>query len=101
LKVEMTVHRTAVFILAAAGAIALGATMETGSAQSSDGARQVKTQTAVSAPKARARTRIRVTPRYENPGPNSVRQCTSWLAEEYRARGTVIVPHMSCWWERR
>jgi hypothetical protein len=101
LKVEMTVHRTAVFILVAAGAIALGAIMETASAQSSDSAPQVKSQSAVSAQKARARTRIRVTPRYEYPGPNAVRQCTSWLAEEHRASGTVIVPHVSCWWERR
>jgi hypothetical protein len=34
------------------------------------------------------------------PGPNAVRQCTSWLAQEYRPSGTVIVPHMRCWWER-
>lgn len=97
----MTVHRTAVFILVAAGGIVLGAIMETASAQSSDGAPQAKTRLAASAQKARAPTRIRVTPRYENPGPNSVRQCTSWLAEEYRASGTVVVPHVSCWWERR
>ena len=44
-----------------------------------------------------------------NPGPsaggsirgrNAVRQCTSWLATEYRPSGTVIVPRMRCWWER-
>jgi hypothetical protein len=66
------------------------------------------------APK-RAPTRIRVTPvlRYRldstpyprtdflgYPGPNAVRQCVSWLAPEYRPSGTVITPHMRCWWER-
>jgi hypothetical protein len=102
LKVEMTVHQTAIFTLVAAGLIALGSTMGTASAQSSDGGLQVKTRVAELTQKVRARTRIRVTPnRYENPGPNAVRQCTSWLAEEYRLSGTVIVPHVSCWWERR
>jgi predicted small secreted protein len=63
----------------------------------------------------RAPTRIRVTPvlryrldstpypRTDNlgyPGPNAVRQCVSWLAPEYRPSGTVITPHMRCWWER-
>jgi hypothetical protein len=63
---------------------------------------------------ARARTRIRVTPAYpyrtypttypvpytyEYPGPGHVRQCASWLAQENRLSGTVIVPRMRCWWE--
>jgi hypothetical protein len=63
----------------------------------------------------RARTRIRVAPaypyrlysttypvpyKYEYPGPGAVRQCTSWIAPEYRASGAVIVPRMRCWWER-
>ncbi len=47
----------------------------------------------------RAPTRIRVTPLYRYPGPNAVRQCTSWLAPEWRPSGTVIVPRMQCWWE--
>jgi hypothetical protein len=34
-----------------------------------------------------------------HPGPNSVRQCVSWLEPEYRLSGTVIVPRMHCWWE--
>ena len=76
--------------------------------------------TEVSAPpkqrpaRARARTRIRVTPvypyrtypttypvpyTYEAPGPGHVRQCASWLAQENRLSGTVIVPRMRCWWE--
>jgi hypothetical protein len=63
----------------------------------------------------RAPTRIRVRPFYRHypeasefprpddvsaPGPGAVRQCRSWLAREYRPSGTVIVPHMRCWWER-
>jgi len=61
----------------------------------------------------RPRPRIRVTPAYpyspystpfpkpypyEYPGPGHVRQCTSWLAQEARPSGTVIVPRMRCWW---
>ncbi len=43
--------------------------------------------------------RIRVRP-LEYPGPNAVRQCQFWLAQEYRPSGTVIVPRERCWWER-
>jgi hypothetical protein len=42
-------------------------------------------------------------PRSDNlgyPGPNAVRQCTSWLATEYRLSGTVVTPQMRCWWQR-
>jgi hypothetical protein len=42
--------------------------------------------------------RIRVNPL--NPGPNAVRQCKFWLAQEYRPSGAVIVPREYCWWER-
>jgi hypothetical protein len=64
---------------------------------------------------SRARTRIRVSPRCyyrtraltypppyecEAPGPGYVRQCNSWLVQEARPSGTVIVPRMQCWWER-
>ena len=63
----------------------------------------------------RVRPRIRVTPAYpyrlqstdyptpypiEYPGPGAVRQCTSWLAQEFRPSGTVVVPQMRCWWVR-
>jgi hypothetical protein len=49
----------------------------------------------------RAPTRIRVyRSLYDYPGPNAVRQCSSWLAQEYRPSGTVIVPRMRCWWQR-
>jgi hypothetical protein len=102
LKVEMTVHRMAVFTLVTAGLIVLGLTAETAVAQSGGGDPQAKARATTSAPKARARTRIRVRPSsYDYPGPNAVRQCTAWLAPDYRPSGTVIVPHMQCWWERR
>jgi len=45
------------------------------------------------------RIRITVTPRRTVPGPNSVRQCRAWLAQEARRSGTVIVPRQQCWWE--
>jgi len=51
--------------------------------------------------RARPPTRIRVHPLAQSyPGPDAVRQCTAWLAPEYRPSGTVIVPKMHCWWER-
>jgi hypothetical protein len=40
-----------------------------------------------------------VAPRY-NPGPNAVRVCDANYVEEHRPSGTVIVPHMSCYWRR-
>jgi hypothetical protein len=45
------------------------------------------------------RTRITVTPRRAAVGPNSVRQCRAWLAQEARPSGTVIVPRQQCCWE--
>ena len=56
----------------------------------------------------RPRTRIRiysnsrpddVYPRYD-PGPNAVRVCNANYVQEFRPSGTVIVPHMSCYWRR-
>jgi hypothetical protein len=54
------------------------------------------------APKrAHAPAHIRVHPLAQSyPGPDAVRQCTAWLAPEFRPSGTVIVPKMHCWWER-
>lgn len=40
-----------------------------------------------------------VAPRY-NPGPNAVRVCDATYVPEHRPSGTVIVPHMSCYWRR-
>lgn len=34
----------------------------------------------------------------EAPGPNGVRQCANRYVTEHRPSGTVIVPHMRCWW---
>ena len=43
--------------------------------------------------------RVIIRPHRSEPGPNAKRQCESWLAQEYRPSGTVIVPRMRCWWE--
>lgn len=48
---------------------------------------------------AQRRTRITVRPRRTVLGPNAVRQCRAWLAQEFRPSGTVIVPRQQCWWE--
>jgi hypothetical protein len=40
-----------------------------------------------------------VYPRYF-PGRNAVRDCTATYVQEYRPSGTVIVPHMNCYWRR-
>jgi hypothetical protein len=45
------------------------------------------------------RPRVTIYPRRVYPGPNATRQCRSWLAQEYRVSGPVIVPQMRCWWE--
>jgi hypothetical protein len=51
--------------------------------------------------RAHAPAHIRIHPLAQSyPGPDAVRQCTAWLAPEYRPGGTVIVPKMHCWWER-
>jgi hypothetical protein len=47
----------------------------------------------------RRRQRVIIRPRRVRPGPISHRICRSWLAEEYRPSGTVIVPQMRCWWD--
>ena len=38
-----------------------------------------------------------VYPRYY-PGRNAVRDCVATYLQEYRPSGTVITPHMSCYW---
>ena len=53
-------------------------------------------------------TRLRVYPRGQSdgidpryyPGRNAVRDCTATYVQEFRPSGTVIVPHMSCYWRR-
>jgi len=65
--------------------------------------------TEVSAQRRRPLRRLPIYPRYEwepdvwpryNPGPNAVRDCTATYVQEYRPSGTVIVPHMNCYWRR-
>ncbi|HET7681073.1 MAG TPA: hypothetical protein VFK79_13195 [Xanthobacteraceae bacterium] len=62
-------------------------------------------------PPRRAPPRIIITPRQPGatpyplpgaayPGPGYVRDCVSWLQEEPRPSGTVIVPRMRCAWVR-
>ena len=56
----------------------------------------------------RPQARLRITPNYDpdsiyphyNPGPNAVRVCNAHYVQEYRPSGTVIVPRMSCYWQR-
>jgi hypothetical protein len=66
---------------------------------------------AQAAPTPRAPPRITVTPRqpaaspYPSPGPafpgpGYVRDCVSWLEQDPRPSGTVIVPRMRCSWVR-
>jgi hypothetical protein len=48
------------------------------------------------------RTRIVITPQQGyliEPPPTARRYCRSWLEQEFRVSGTVIVPRMQCWWQ--
>jgi len=47
----------------------------------------------------RSRTRIVVHPRTTHLSPSARRYCRSWLVQEYRVSGPVIVPRMQCWWQ--
>jgi hypothetical protein len=90
-------------------ALVLGAVPVAGTAQAqTDRATQVERSSDGSAQTRRPRARVRiyrndddrgVYPRY-NPGPNAVRDCTATLVQEFRPSGTVIVPHMNCFWRR-
>jgi hypothetical protein len=48
---------------------------------------------------AQRRPRITIRPRQRSPGRHAKRYCRSWLAQEYRISGPVIVPRMQCWWQ--
>lgn len=110
---------TAVFVMAATGLILVGlAELDSANAQSQGSERGLKAALSARGQvrlRPRPRTRIRVTPAYpyrlapsiypipytyEYPGPGAVRQCTSWLAQELRPSGPVIVPKMHCSWVR-
>jgi hypothetical protein len=87
-------------LLSAAAIIAVLAAVETVPAVAApqhSGA-VVGTDSVIGTDMAARRSRVTVRPRYR-PGPNSVRQCRAWLAQEYRPSGTVIVPRQQCWWE--
>ncbi|HEY6259285.1 MAG TPA: hypothetical protein VIY51_26195 [Xanthobacteraceae bacterium] len=87
-------------VLACAGLGLLGLTPAT--AQNAGLEEKAPPASDAPAPKrAHPPVRIRVHPLAQSyPGPDAVRQCTSWLATEFRPSGTVIVPKMHCWWER-
>jgi len=78
------------------------------SAQSTSSGIRVAQAVPQDAPVVRRRptARLRITP-YEQgvypryyPGPNAVRVCNATYVQEYRPSGTVIVPHMTCYWRR-
>ena len=72
------------------GAVALViATTASASADNAGNSRNVSAQ---------RRASITIYPRRITPGPNAIRHCDSWLAQEYRVSGTVIVPRMRCFW---
>jgi hypothetical protein len=95
---------TGSFALPAAGAQAETAPSGIRTAQASQ-----PMATDLSAQRRRPLRRLPIYPRYEwepdvwpryNPGPNAVRDCTATYVQEYRPSGTVIVPHMNCYWRR-
>ena len=49
----------------------------------------------------RTRPRIVIHPQrwIVEPGPSAKRYCRSWLVQEYRVSGTVVVPKMQCRWQ--
>jgi hypothetical protein len=93
------------FLLPVAGARAQAAPSGLQTAQASQPAvTDVSAQRRIRRPP----TRLRVYPRYQlepdgvypryYPGRNAVRDCSATYVQEYRPSGTVIVPHMSCYW---
>jgi hypothetical protein len=103
--------RTAAVWVALAGALAwpvADATAQTASTSLRTAKPEQPVVTDASAQRRRPSTRLRVTPNYRPddvypryfPGRNAVRDCTATYAQEYRPSGTVIVPHMNCYWRR-
>ena len=104
--------RTAVILLFFAGGFLLpaaGAQAETAPSGMRTAQASQPMATEVSAQRRRPLRRLPIYPRYEwepdvfpryNPGPNAVRDCTATYVQEYRPSGTVIVPHMNCYWRR-
>ena len=94
------------FLLPAAGAQAETAPSGIRTAQASQ---PMATEASAQRRIRRPLRRLPIYPRYEwepdvypryNPGPNAVRDCTATYVQEYRPSGTVIVPHMNCYWRR-
>lgn len=91
--------RLAIVVGLSALVLALGAAfVQPASAQSARSTNVVVRDTQDIAAQS-TRPHITVRPRVTEPGPNSKRYCRSWLAQEYRVSGTVIVPQMQCWWQ--
>jgi hypothetical protein len=110
----MTGIRMAALSAALAGALALpatGASAQTASQglRTAQAAQPVASEASAQR-RVRPPTRLRVYPNYEPgpagvypryyPGRNAVRECNATYVQEYRPSGTVIVPHMSCYWRR-
>ena len=108
---------TAAILVFLAGSFALptaGAQAETRAQTAPSGIRTAQASqpmaTEVSAQRRRPLRRLPIYPRYEGepdgvypryfPGRNAVRDCTATYVQEYRPSGTVIVPHMNCYWRR-
>jgi hypothetical protein len=95
------------FALPAAGARAETAPSGIRTAQPS---RPMATEVSAQRRIMRPLRRLPIYPRYEGepdgvypryfPGRNAVRDCTATYVQEYRPSGTVIVPHMNCYWRR-
>jgi hypothetical protein len=107
----MRIGTAAILVVFAGGFSLPSATAEAQTAPSAKRAVQASQPAAtdVSAQRRirRPPTRLRVYPYYYdgvypryNPGPNAVRDCNVAYVQEYRPSGTVIVPHMSCYWRR-
>ena len=106
--------KVAALLAAFAGAISLpaaGAEAQTAPSMRTEQAqRPAVTDASAQRRYKRPPTRLRVYPSYEPgpdgvypryyPGPNAVRDCTATYVQEYRPSGTVIVPHMNCYWRR-
>ena len=95
------------FLVSAPGANAQSAPLPLRTTQASQrGVTEISAQRRIRPPA----TRLRVYPTYQPspdgvypryfPGRNAVRDCSATYVQEYRPSGTVIVPHMSCYWRR-
>ena len=88
--------------------LAAPASSQAQTARSADQAAQASQPSDVSAQRRPLR-RLPIYPRHEwepdvypryYPGRNAVRDCAATYVQEYRPSGTVIVPHMNCYWRR-